>query len=57
MARSDRAAVTIELAFIPPYDWTSMIEFLAARAIPAVEVVEDERYRRTIEVDGRHGTI
>lgn len=57
MARSDRVAVTIELAFIPPYDWNSMIEFLAARAIPTVEVVEDERYRRTIEVDGRHGTI
>jgi AraC family transcriptional regulator of adaptative response / DNA-3-methyladenine glycosylase II len=57
MARSDRAAVTLELAFTPPYDWTSMIEFLAARAIPTVEVVEDERYRRTIVVHGRHGTI
>ena len=57
MARSDGAAFTLELAFKPPYDWNSMIEFLAARAIPTVEVVEDERYRRTIDVDGRHGTI
>ena len=57
MAHSDRAAVTLELAFNLPYDWNSMIAFLAARAIPAVEVVEDQRYRRTIDVDGRHGTI
>jgi AraC family transcriptional regulator of adaptative response / DNA-3-methyladenine glycosylase II len=57
MARSDRATFTLELAFPPPYDWNSMIEFLAARAIPSVEVVEDECYRRTIDVGGRHGTI
>lgn len=57
MAGSDRTTFTLELSFAPPYDWNSMIEFLAARAIPGVEVVEDERYRRTIEVDGRHGTI
>jgi AraC family transcriptional regulator, regulatory protein of adaptative response / DNA-3-methyladenine glycosylase II len=57
MARSDRATFTLELRFAPPYDWNSMIEFLAARAIPTVEVVEAERYRRTIDVDGRHGTI
>jgi AraC family transcriptional regulator, regulatory protein of adaptative response / DNA-3-methyladenine glycosylase II len=57
MARSDRATFSIELAFAPPYDWHSMIAFLAARAIPNVEAVEDERYRRTIETDGRHGTI
>jgi len=57
MARSDRATVTLELAFTPPYDWNSMIAFLAARAIPTVEVVEDERYRRTIDIEGRHGTI
>jgi len=57
VAGSDRTTFTLELSFAPPYDWNSMIEFLAARAIPGVEVVEDERYRRTIEVDGRHGTI
>jgi AraC family transcriptional regulator of adaptative response / DNA-3-methyladenine glycosylase II len=57
MARPDRATFTIELAFAPPYDWRSMIAFLAARAIPSVEVVEDERYRRTIDIEGGHGTI
>jgi AraC family transcriptional regulator, regulatory protein of adaptative response / DNA-3-methyladenine glycosylase II len=57
MGRSDRATFAIELAFAPPYDWNSMIAFLAARAIPTVEVADDERYQRTIDVDGRHGTI
>jgi AraC family transcriptional regulator of adaptative response / DNA-3-methyladenine glycosylase II len=57
MARSNLATFNLELAFAPPYDWNSMIEFLAARAIPTVEVVEEERYRRTIDVAGRHGMI
>ena len=48
---------TLELAYAPPYDWPAMISFLAARAIPGVEVVEAGGYRRTIEIDGRHGTI
>jgi AraC family transcriptional regulator of adaptative response / DNA-3-methyladenine glycosylase II len=47
----------LDLSYTPPYDWTSMVEFLAARAIPGVELVERDRYRRTIEVEGRHGTI
>lgn len=34
-----------------------MRDFLAARAIPGVEVVEDDRYRRTIGLNGQHGTI
>lgn len=49
--------VTLRLAYAPPYDWSSILEFLAARAIDGVEVVEADRYRRTIELDGRHGTI
>jgi AraC family transcriptional regulator of adaptative response / DNA-3-methyladenine glycosylase II len=34
-----------------------MIAFLGPRAIPGVEVVERDRYRRTLELDGRQGTI
>jgi AraC family transcriptional regulator of adaptative response / DNA-3-methyladenine glycosylase II len=45
------------LSYAAPYDWPALIEFLAARAIPGVEVVEPERYRRTVELDGHHGTI
>lgn len=45
------------LAYRPPYDWQQVIGFLAARATPGVELVEDNRYQRTIAVDGTTGTI
>ncbi|HEY2386454.1 MAG TPA: AlkA N-terminal domain-containing protein [Candidatus Binatia bacterium] len=51
------AAITVRLSYAPPYDWAAMIAFLAARAVPGVEIVEPRRYRRTIELDGQHGTI
>ncbi len=50
-----------ELSFRPPYDWPAVIAFLGARAIAGVEVVERNRYRRTVRVavDGKehHGWI
>lgn len=45
------------LAYRPPYDWDAMLAFLAARATPGVESAGDRWYRRTITVDGRHGSI
>ncbi len=51
------SAIALKLSYAPPYDWRGMIDFLGARAIPGVEVVEPHRYMRTIELDGRHGTI
>jgi AraC family transcriptional regulator, regulatory protein of adaptative response / DNA-3-methyladenine glycosylase II len=54
---SHRAGITLRLSYAPPYDWEAMIDFLAARAIAGVEIVEADRYRRTIEIDGCHGTI
>ncbi len=43
------------LRFRPPYDWRAMREFLGARAIPGVEVVDDRCYRRSISFNGRNG--
>jgi len=43
------------LRFRPPYHWESMLAFLAARAIPGVEVVEMGRYRRSISLDRSDG--
>ena len=43
------------LHFRPPYHWQAMLDFLAARATPGVEVVEDGKYRRTISLHGRNG--
>src|SRR5258706_341680 len=56
-AAVDPTSITLTLAYAPPYDWRAIIEFLAARAIPGVEVVDNGRYRRTIEIDRSHGTI
>lgn len=49
--------VTLQIRYRPPYDWDSMLAFFAARAIPGVELVEHGAYHRTIEIDGKVGTI
>jgi AraC family transcriptional regulator of adaptative response / DNA-3-methyladenine glycosylase II len=43
------------LRFRPPYQWESMLVFLAARATPGVEAVEMGRYRRSISLNGSDG--
>ena len=45
------------LSYRPPYDWAQVIGFLAARATPGVEVVEANRYQRTISIGSTNGTI
>ena len=49
--------ITLRLRYRPPYDWDSILGFLRARAIPEVEVVENSRYFRIVEVEGFTGTI
>jgi AraC family transcriptional regulator of adaptative response / DNA-3-methyladenine glycosylase II len=48
---------TLRIRYRPPYDWESMLNFLAARAIPGVEIVEGGLYRRSIVIDGNAGAI
>ena len=50
-------AISLTLRYRPPYDWDAMLAFLAMRAIPGVEVVESNTYRRVIALDGAVGTI
>lgn len=45
------------LPYRPPFAWAPLLSFLAARAIPGVECVVDDAYRRTITIDGRPGHI
>jgi AraC family transcriptional regulator of adaptative response / DNA-3-methyladenine glycosylase II len=45
-------AVVLRLAFRPPYDWPAVREFLAARALPGVERVDERGYARTVATDG-----
>ena len=43
------------LRFRPPYHWQGMLSFLAARAMPGVELVEQNCYRRSIAIHGNQG--
>jgi len=43
------------LRFRPPYHWKGMLSFLAARATPGVEIVEQNTYRRSIFINGCQG--
>lgn len=45
------------LRFRPPLDWDGMLAFLAPRATPGVEVVEQGCYRRTISLHGLAGHV
>ncbi|HTO41731.1 MAG TPA: AlkA N-terminal domain-containing protein [Rhizomicrobium sp.] len=50
-------ALTLSLSYVPPYDWPAMMSFFAARAIEGVEMVEADRYVRSIALNGAQGTI
>jgi AraC family transcriptional regulator of adaptative response / DNA-3-methyladenine glycosylase II len=43
------------LSYRLPYDWQSMLQFLATRAIPGVEEITSTSYQRTISIDGVNG--
>ena len=46
-------ALSVRLSYRPPYDWEAMLAFLGARAIPGVELVERNNYKRSIAF-GKH---
>src|SRR2546430_3873566 len=46
---ADGPAITLRLAYRPPYDWAALVSFLGARAIPGLEAVDARGYRRTVE--------
>ncbi|HUC19355.1 MAG TPA: AlkA N-terminal domain-containing protein [Acetobacteraceae bacterium] len=52
-----QSSVRLTLPFKPPYDWSSLIFFLAARAIPGVERVSADAYARSITLGEMKGTI
>ena len=45
------------LSFRPPFQWSAFLEYLAKRAIPGVEFVDADSYRRTIAFNGCSGTL
>lgn len=56
-AASGSPEISLLLPYRPPYDWTSMLRFLRARAIGGVELVEASAYRRVIQIGDAVGSI
>jgi AraC family transcriptional regulator of adaptative response / DNA-3-methyladenine glycosylase II len=54
-------ALTIRLAYRPPYAWTQMMRYLATRAIPGVEAVQQDagalHYVRSVRLAGVEGWL
>lgn len=59
--RTDRlvadGGLTLRLPFRGAFDFETLLDYLAARAVPGVEHVADGAYRRTIVVDGDPGVL
>lgn len=55
--RARRDEYVFRLPYHPPYDWESLLAFLASRAIPGVEEVAAGAYRRSFSLEGRHGIL
>jgi AraC family transcriptional regulator of adaptative response / DNA-3-methyladenine glycosylase II len=49
--------ISIKLPFRAPFDWEAVRNFLALRATPGVEAVGPDGYRRSVKLDGVHGTV
>lgn len=49
-AEKNSDAVTLLLGYRPPYAWEMILSFLATRAIPGVESVTPDAYRRTVSL-------
>jgi AraC family transcriptional regulator of adaptative response / DNA-3-methyladenine glycosylase II len=51
ISAADADEVVLRLSFRPPYDWAQVRDFLAARAVPGVERVDERGYARTVKSD------
>lgn len=51
------SALSISLPFREPFHWQVMLDYFAGRAIPGVESVSHDSYRRTIDIGGAAGIL
>ncbi|MDQ6693888.1 MAG: DNA-3-methyladenine glycosylase 2 [Chloroflexota bacterium] len=56
-AQVPQQSLFCDLAYRPPFDWSSLLQFLGARAINGVEEVQGNRYMRTVAVGASKGWI
>jgi len=56
---ADTDALTLRLAYRPPFGWRDLVRYLAGRAIPGVEAVEEHRgeftYVRSVKIEAGAG--
>ncbi len=51
------AGVALRVPFQPPLDWQGMLDLMRTRAIDGVEQVSDDRYLRTVIIEGDPGVL
>lgn len=56
-SRSKDKGLQITLAYRPPYDWEGVCDFLAKRAIPGIEWLDNGTWNRYIRVNNETGRI
>ena len=47
--------IEVRLTYRPPFDWQTMLEFFARRAIPNIEFVDDNSYQRSFTLANKAG--
>src|SRR3954467_2463932 len=56
-APTDDALVRLSLTYRTPFAWDALLVFLRRDAVDGIDVVDGERYGRTIELDGHTGFV
>ena len=57
LTSNEAGARTVYIPFKPPYDWEMLIGFLQPRAIPGLESVSSESYKRVFTTGDRAGVL
>ena len=55
--KHEAGTLSVRLAYRPPYDWDAMLSFLGHRAIPGVELVSQNSYKRSIAFGEKSGVV
>jgi AraC family transcriptional regulator of adaptative response / DNA-3-methyladenine glycosylase II len=56
-APTEDISLTVRLAYREPLDWGRLLSFLGMRAVPGVEEVVGDSYRRTLRLPHGHGVV
>ena len=55
--KAEGSELRLRLAYKKPFDWHGLLDFLRFRAIPGVEAVDNDSYRRTVGCSDASGFI